>query len=518
LNSIEAQKYSRTLWGNGILLLLFLLFVLTGVVHGQRKAHVVIDQVTGQARIVTERGSNPCADNSDIHVTSTDTVYIEIENACTALYNYQLNQNRLPPPRDTALASFLKNIKPFSLSLNEVMHGYGASSGGAAAPSKLGMAMPMGSVSDSLQAARDSARSAEQIAENMKADFYRLYQAIDLASSQLVPLNFELTWVLSRMDHAPAEQVLSLRDEFERFVRDVGCIDTVGTSPTIDSVITLWRRLASEHTMYARMIEWTNIVLARMRENESLRHFRDSVSENERNFGGFIDSAQYVLQENSTNILLALKSSSRIAKNILDVKTDTLLLISPLAPGQKENVTVYVSLGPNMSIAHLTDTASQIYHIAIDAPANTFLRTSIGVSLLRWFGNDFWTYNLTSTGGKYKVTDFPQSQSTILYAVTLGLTYEPFDARDRTGIALWIPEIFYSPDTKAMGIGFGISWHSLKLGAGYIWVQHYELDGSSVGQILDDPSIFRYRETYGAFRSAYPYVSLSIFTWPPFLP
>jgi hypothetical protein len=84
-------------------------------------------------------------------------------------------------------------------------------------------------------------------------------------------------------------------------------------------------------------------------------------------------------------------------------------------------------------------------------------------------------------------------------------------------VSIWLPELTLGQlgDSKSFGVGSAIAvFNRVKLGAGAIWIRHTELDQQHVGQQIFNANFLQTVDTYG---KAKPYISLSVFDWPPFL-
>jgi len=122
-----------------------------------------------------------------------------------------------------------------------------------------------------------------------------------------------------------------------------------------------------------------------------------------------------------------------------------------------------------------------------------------------------------STSGTKGVQIYKQNTNDARYSwgATVGLSWRLFDWTAQSNLALWVPElsILESQGATGLALGSALSWHSVKLGAGVLWVQHAALQGDQVGDHIPNAGYLQAANTYG--RPTW-YVSFSVFDVPGF--
>lgn len=129
-------------------------------------------------------------------------------------------------------------------------------------------------------------------------------------------------------------------------------------------------------------------------------------------------------------------------------------------------------------------------------PKNS-IRFTAGAALLAAPDAKFDTYGVANQGGPTIVRSGSVDQR-FFWALTLAMNPDVLDWTDRSGFAVWIPELVLSPGPeRAMGIGTGISWKKVRVGGGALWVRHTQLaDGQEVGQQLGTGEVLRTKDGY----------------------
>lgn len=154
----------------------------------------------------------------------------------------------------------------------------------------------------------------------------------------------------------------------------------------------------------------------------------------------------------------------------------------------------------------------------VTVPRRVVVRPALGLSALfapqaRY--SNFGARALPQTGAGMEVYETGVRDARFSWGVTLGLTYAALDRRDAGGFSLWLPELTFNNagDVKALGVGSAVSFASLKLGTGLLWIRHQELDGLTLGQTIPNVTYLRTNDSYSHPRL---YVSLSVFDLAPF--
>ena len=103
------------------------------------------------------------------------------------------------------------------------------------------------------------------------------------------------------------------------------------------------------------------------------------------------------------------------------------------------------------------------------------------------------------------------------YGLSLSVGFPRLNPRNHGKWAFWMPEITVNPadGVKSVGLGFGVSYSVIKLGAGRLWTRHDLLAPENpLGTILPNPEALR---TISSFRQSRWYVGLSLIGLPPFI-
>lgn len=176
--------------------------------------------------------------------------------------------------------------------------------------------------------------------------------------------------------------------------------------------------------------------------------------------------------------------------------------------------TVTVSIAPRdmPEIQRVANRAPQ--SVTITVVKKPFVRPSLGITLINIPSARFNVYGARSaspSGAEIYTSAIRDARFT--WGASLGTTWKLLDFRESHNVAIWIPEFSISAqsDTKAFGVGGGVSIGPVKIGTGMMWVKRTELSGLRVGQILPNAQYLLTRESYGAPMA---YWSLSLFGWP----
>lgn len=152
-------------------------------------------------------------------------------------------------------------------------------------------------------------------------------------------------------------------------------------------------------------------------------------------------------------------------------------------------------------------------------PPRALVTVSAGLSFLLAPDARFSVFGTRtdSTPGTKGVQIYRQNTTDARYSwgATVGLSWRFFDWTAQSDLALWVPELTLQQSSGTLGFAVGpaLSYRSVKLGGGVLWVQHAELQGNKVGDHIPNAGYFQVGNTFGK-RSWY--VSISVFGVPPF--
>lgn len=157
-------------------------------------------------------------------------------------------------------------------------------------------------------------------------------------------------------------------------------------------------------------------------------------------------------------------------------------------------------------------------------PPKPFITPSFGASVLASPSARYPVYGTrtpaTPAGIQAEVFQPSTLDARYTWGVTVGAGWRPLDWRESSGLAIWLPELTILPSGTSglSSVGFAsggaLSYQWLKLGAGFLFVQHSVLDGQNVGQVLPNKDFLKQRNSYGGGSF---YLSLSVFDVPTFM-
>ena len=145
-----------------------------------------------------------------------------------------------------------------------------------------------------------------------------------------------------------------------------------------------------------------------------------------------------------------------------------------------------------------------------------YLRPLLGLALIGAPTATYPTFSTaTGTNNQIQIVEGNRQDSRFNYGLSLGLVPWFLDFRDTKAHFASFPELTINPtgSTKAIGVGWAISWYYVKVGYGALWTEHPVLSSGAEGTVLTDASLLR---THQAYNGAQYYLSFSILGIPPF--
>lgn len=141
-----------------------------------------------------------------------------------------------------------------------------------------------------------------------------------------------------------------------------------------------------------------------------------------------------------------------------------------------------------------------------------FVSPSVGLALLYAPDAVFTTYGTNDVTGGKQIVDTGTQDKRVNYGLTLSLAWPWIQDWLPSSVRVNLPDITINPseDTRALGLGAGLTLGLFKVGSGLLWTKHSALDGQELGDVV---STLKSRDRYG--RSLY--FSFSVVGWPPFL-
>jgi hypothetical protein len=210
--------------------------------------------------------------------------------------------------------------------------------------------------------------------------------------------------------------------------------------------------------------------------------------------------------------------TERLAMTVASACSDWRSNSLPVSLAAGPTITLKIDPRADLELARAADQGSTSITVTLLPPSSRF-EPAIGVGFVYAPQARFATYGTRSApGGVTEIYEQSKKDLRFGYAASLGFTYRPESWREsRAGVSIWLPELTLGQlgDSKSFGVGSAIAvFNRVKLGAGAIWIRHTELDQQHVGQQIFNANFLQTVDTYG---KAKPYISLSVFDWPPFL-
>lgn len=102
------------------------------------------------------------------------------------------------------------------------------------------------------------------------------------------------------------------------------------------------------------------------------------------------------------------------------------------------------------------------------------------------------------------------------WGATIGLSWRFLDWSTSSGAAVWLPEVTIEQlqGTSGFALGSAVSWRSVKVGSGLLWVQHSALEGSRLGDHIPNSG---YLQVVSSYARPKWYLSISVFGVPGFI-
>ncbi len=434
-------------------------------------AHAQVIRVDQRSRKVwlVNRDSTELTNGDDVELARSRTATIELSNTNSALYRCTVADTETSVPALDSLKSFLKVLGPYATDLSSAFGTRGAAQGRL-----LETARPADSASIALR----------DLLEELHGDA-GVYQARALALSVLDSVR------------TSAFDTLRLRNALDggRFCNDQDCT-------RLKPVVAVTRSLGRLDRAVQHLQELVNKL-----ENDPAVS-RDTVAR----YNALLVEVRKPLDDEST---------------ILDFAYDTerLYLAAWRATPTVacKSLSIAWNTGRDFTIDVVPASSPLLARIATDEPF-TFkarllphwaLRPTLGISLL--YADDAVYRKFGSA--KFGASDSVAVISTgtddqrLNYAVMLSLiAYE----NAHSGFSIAPVEILANPidQLKSIGVGAGIGYRLLRLGVGYVWFKHSELDAQTIGQHLSTADELATTDTY---HSGKMYVSVSVTGVPPFV-
>lgn len=189
--------------------------------------------------------------------------------------------------------------------------------------------------------------------------------------------------------------------------------------------------------------------------------------------------------------------------------SDTMVCDSvAFASDEGRDLTITVAPRPIPELARLAD--RRPYELKVTVLPKWGPRLAFSPALMYAFGATFPTYNTISVDASHlQVIEAGTQDLRWNYGLTLALTWDWRHAPCH--VTLWPLEfsVLASTDNPGLGIGTALSMGVFKVSVGALWLKHDQLDGISVGSILNDANLLRKKPV----RAPRIYLSASLAGW-----
>lgn len=455
-------------------------------------AVVEFDHGTDAARLIVTRAGT--ADTTSlgtapvVRLHRSIPVEVRVVNTNTALYDLSRSSTREPLPEAQSVRSFVGRVAPYMAPLQSTatnaIRGRGTGEKSVSEPS-----------AETISAARETMalaiRGAEESLVRVDAALYGPTGLQSNLTAALLALEQMRLGVAPERASAPLRKALNLGEPcgHEAPVR----------LPTAQQLLS-----ALSDLVYTTQELRTAVTGPSYEEEPRWRRLRDSASAVERR-------AESALADFEPLVANAYRVE-RLVGIVASACSHWSAGVSRGSLTEGRTVTIQVVPRTEVETGRLADRSAATYTVAIQPKA--LLRPALAVGGLAVPDARFGRYATREVDGGVEVYESGTRDARFALGGTFGLTWAGLDRRESRGFAVWIPEVAVTVgDAQGAGIGAGVSWNFLKLGAGAMWMRHTALDGVSVGDVLADESEMRTIDRYGPPNL---YISLSVFDWSSF--
>lgn len=458
-----------------------------------------LDHGTGVVRLIELRngGSVARADTTmygqarSIQLPRPMTLRLRVVNTNTGLYQISTTTTTTASPAIAPLATFLGRLGPYLPELGAAISGSPKPLGSKSLGGKgFNETTAVPSPSSELTRAWELARKAEQSLLVVQRHLYGAGGLQDTYTQTLATLE------AMRLGASPEGAALRLRTTLA--LPDAACA-SLAAAPSVQSLIDALH----------------DLLLAR-------QELDAGVSELPADIGEMWSAARDSVTTVRARVVTALGDFEPIVANAYRVEQLATLAAHACAQQDAGELpisrlsgrTVTVSIAPRElpEIQRVASRAPQL--ITITVVKKPFVRPSLGISLINVPSARFNVYGARAaspSGAEIYASAVRDARFT--WGASLGTTWKWLDFRESNNVAIWLPEFTVSAqsDTRAFGIGGGLSVGPVKIGTGVMWVKRSELSGLALGQVVPNPQFLLTRESYG---KPLAYWSLSLFGWP----
>lgn len=460
--------------------------------HGARTARLLTERRDGRVDTLA------LGDRRVVRVGRLQTVRVRVVNTNTALYRFSSDTAPVPTPELEPLRNFLSRLGPYLPEVGLALRGPAFTSEGSAVAAAYRSVLPP----VARLGADASVRRAWESGRRTERDLVRLDEALNGYGGARRVLALSLTALEAmRSGEADVEQVRGrLRDSLGMPRGDCARPAPVHLQVVQGVVGPLADLATAKHDLDQALSA------AEQRWAPSDRPMRDSLE--------LLRTRSAAALNDMDAVVTAAYRVERLTKLAASACAAWEGRALHLTSGSGRSATLRIEPGAEPEVARVADRGPVTYSLTVLQSA--VARPALGLTFLTAPNARFATYGARATpAGPTEVFETGSRDARFTWGLTFGLTWRGLDARERTGLALWVPELTLgASDAKTLGVGTAASWSFLKLGVGALWVRHAALDGLRPGQALPNKDYLRTRETYDGART---YVSLSVFDWPPFL-
>jgi hypothetical protein len=458
------------------------------------------DQSTKTFKVVPPSDGNRLVDVVNDHtfrLKRPGPVQLRVINTNTAFYTVTTDTAAVAVQEKQDIWSFIAQAKPYFPQIAAAISA-GRSKGGSSAISTLPAAVPAGGT--------ERMQRTLEVAHSLESD---LVQADSLVSGPR-GVNGVRASVLRALDRMRKDVPEPPAREFREALGLAGepCAET-GPAPTLaigTNLVAVTRRLKPRADSLLEGLA-----------DPDFEQGSDSVRSLHSKLKSLHAHADTLLRD-SDNLVTAAYHVENVAAVVAKACSHWESHPSSVASSAGRAFTVKIMPRTDPEITRVAGAAQVVSTVTI-LPPKRFVDPSLGLSVLAAPRAQYPTYDTRTpaTGGNASVEIYQPGIKDLRFSwgVTLGLAMRPLDWRENNGFAVWLPELTVGQASNVVefGIGSALSWGSVKLGGGAIWIQHSELNGQQLGDKVPNKGFLQLHDTYGKGNA---YVSLSIFGTPPF--
>jgi len=457
------------------------------------KTALLSNDTSGQAGRVVRSGET-------VYVPAGSSIQVRVRNTNTALYRVSTDTTSVPATDMDPLRNFLGRLGPYVPELAIFVRPPGRSRGESDnEPTRmLPPALPDGAPEEAKSAWRAGLRAERGLVrvDSLVRGGGGLHQTATLVLG---------TFEEMRQSGQPEAAAKRLRDSLALPTLNCERPSAIRLRMTSELIAALEEMVRAQYALEHE----SGIAAPSLASNPQLVPLRDSLV--------LLRKRALTAVGDYDQIIAAAYRVERLASTAANACSSWMSDAGTVTGGRGRSITVKVEPRTDPEIARVADRGAVAYSAKVLPKPR--LTPALGLAFLVAPDARFPTFGTRTpaTGGGTEIFESGAKDARFTWGVTLGLTWLGLDQRERSGVALWLPELIVSPagDTRAFGLGTAASWKAIKLGVGALWVRHPELVDQNVGDKIPNKDFLATRDTYSPPKF---YFSLSVFDVPPFLP